>query len=108
MGEQFAALIAGKHTDMDTINGMLLFAILIVAAFFFVILCIGEGKKEDGGKYFGKYRKAPPIYPCGDSSSLLCKHSFCRCQQWTSSRPCGSRCSSCSHWVTHHVLHGIQ
>lgn len=61
MGEQFAALIAGKHTDMDTINGMLLFAILIVAAFFFAILCIGEGEKEDSGKYFGKYRKAPPF-----------------------------------------------
>lgn len=52
--------------------------------------------------------QSTPIYPCGDSSSLLCKHSFCRCQQWTSSRPRGSRCPSCSHWVTHHVLHGIQ
>lgn len=36
MGEKFAALIAGKHTDMDTINGMLLFAILIVAAISFM------------------------------------------------------------------------
>lgn len=61
MGEQFAALVAGKHTSMDTINGMLLFVILIVAAFFFAILCIGEGKTEDGGEYFGKYRKAPPF-----------------------------------------------
>jgi hypothetical protein len=59
MGEQLAALVAGKSTGMDTIVGALLFTILIIAAFFLVILCVGESKKEGGDEYFDRYRKVP-------------------------------------------------
>lgn len=59
MGEQFAALVAGKSTGMDTILGALLFTILFITAFFLAILCIGESRKEGGDEYFDRYRKVP-------------------------------------------------
>lgn len=59
MGDQIAALVAGKSTGMDTILGGLLFTILFIAAFFLAILCIGESRKEGSDEYFDRYRKVP-------------------------------------------------
>ena len=59
MGDQIAALVAGKSTGMETILGASLLTILIIAAFFLVILCVGESREEGDDEYFHRYRKAP-------------------------------------------------